>query len=122
MSNHPLPVAKLNAIGPTDEVGIAATVRGEVLYGISRLPRGARRQLLMSRAQRLFDLLPCEAVSAPMADQYAIIKAKMESKGTSVAEGDLWIAAAAIHLGAVLVTRDRVFQRITDLIVEDWTV
>lgn len=36
-------------------------------------------------------------------------------------ENDLWIAATALVLGAVLVTRDSDFRNITGLSVENWT-
>jgi predicted nucleic acid-binding protein len=35
---------------------------------------------------------------------------------------DLWIAATALALGAVLISRDNDFQQIDGLTVEDWTV
>ncbi len=37
-------------------------------------------------------------------------------------ENDLWIAACAFSLGAVLVSRDNDFRNIPDLVIEDWTV
>jgi predicted nucleic acid-binding protein len=37
-------------------------------------------------------------------------------------ENDLWIAATALALDAVLVTRDSDFQQIEGLSVNDWTV
>jgi len=36
-------------------------------------------------------------------------------------ESDLWIAATARAVGAVLVTRDKDFRRLKQLAVEDWT-
>jgi predicted nucleic acid-binding protein len=37
-------------------------------------------------------------------------------------ENDLWIAATALALDAVLITRDGDFQQIEGLSVNDWTV
>ncbi|MEK6563200.1 MAG: PIN domain-containing protein, partial [Candidatus Binatota bacterium] len=36
-------------------------------------------------------------------------------------ENDLWIAATALFLNAVLVSMDSDFQRVNALNVEDWT-
>jgi predicted nucleic acid-binding protein len=38
-----------------------------------------------------------------------------------VAKTDLMIAAQALAVGATLVSRDRVFQRVRHLKTEDWT-
>jgi predicted nucleic acid-binding protein len=66
-------------------------------------------------------VLPSQPISDAIADHYAIIKATTQSKGLSLDENDLWIAAAALSLGATLVTRDSDFLRVDRLIVTDWT-
>jgi predicted nucleic acid-binding protein len=38
----------------------------------------------------------------------------------SLDENDLWIAATALSVGAVLVTMDSDFERVEGLTVEDW--
>ncbi|TAJ77093.1 type II toxin-antitoxin system VapC family toxin, partial [bacterium] len=52
---------------------------------------------------------------------YAIIKSAAERQGTPLGENDLWIAATALSVGAVLVSMDSDFQRVNALKVEDWT-
>jgi predicted nucleic acid-binding protein len=42
MREHPQLDARLSALTPTDRVIICAVVRGEILYGIERLPPGKR--------------------------------------------------------------------------------
>lgn len=121
MAEQPRFAAKLAAASLVDRVCITTTVRGEILYGISRLPAGKRREALQARAEGLFGSIPCESLTSKAADHYASIKRDMASQGTSIAENDLWIAASALELGAVVVTRDRVFGRISGLPVEDWT-
>ncbi len=54
---------------------------------------------------------------------YGKVRVKLESKGVTVAAMDMLIAAQAIAAGAVLVTHDRIFQRIEDLSeTVDWAV
>ena len=121
MEEQPTVIAKLAAITPEDRICICAIVRGEILYGISRLPAGKRRETLQSRADGLFGSIVCQPISDRVADRYAMIKREMESKGTSMAENDLWIAATAFDLGASLVTRDLAFQHVAGLVIQDWT-
>jgi tRNA(fMet)-specific endonuclease VapC len=55
------------------------------------------------------------------ARHYADIKVERERAGPRLDENDLWIAATARALGAVLVTRDRDFQGVHGLPIENWT-
>jgi predicted nucleic acid-binding protein len=55
-------------------------------------------------------------------DYYATVKLNRQRKGLALDENDLWIAATALALSAVLVSRDSDFQHIDGLTVEDWTV
>jgi tRNA(fMet)-specific endonuclease VapC len=98
-------------------------VRGEILFGIQRLPIGRRRQVLENQAINLFEGLPCLAVPKEAADYYAPMKNYAEQQGTPLSENDLWIAATAMALDAILVTADSDFQRIAGfgLQLEDWT-
>jgi tRNA(fMet)-specific endonuclease VapC len=121
MRDDPNVRARIGALSATDRLAISATVRGEILYGIERLPAGRRRQALEAKAQQLFGALPCEAVEAAVADGYARLKRTAEQAGTSLDENDLWIAATAHALGAVLVTADSDFSRLPVLTMEDWT-
>ena len=104
-----------------DRVVVCTVVRGEIRYGIERLSIGKRRQDLGTKAASLFAAIPCEPVSEAAGDYYARIKIARRSKGLSLDENDLWLAATARALGAVLVTRDSDFIQIEGLHVEDWT-
>ena len=98
-------------------------VRGEILYGVQRLPIGRRRQALENQAINLFEELPCLAIPKEAADYYALMKSYAEQQGTPLSENDLWIAATAMSIDAILVTADSDFQRIAEfgLQLEDWT-
>ena len=122
MREHPRVDAHLASISPTDRVVICSVVRGEIRYGIERLPQSKRRQELEIKATNLFAVLPCEPVPEAVGDYYARIKLARQQKGLSLDENDLWIAATALALGAVLISRDRDFQQIDGLTVNDWTV
>lgn len=113
--------AHLAKISSTDQVVICSVVRGEIRYGIERLPQSKRRQDLEIKADKLFVVPPCEPVPEAAGDHYARIKLTRQRKGLTLDENDLWIAATALTLGAILISRDSDFQQIDGLTVNDWT-
>lgn len=114
--------ARIASLAPEDRVVICTVVRGEVLYGIERMPRSKRQRDIQMKAMNLFAAIPCEHVSEAAADHYARLKREAERKGTPLDENDLWIAATASAIGATLVTTDSDFLRLSGLRLEDWTL
>ncbi len=106
-----------------DYVFTCTIVRGEILYGIQRLPIGHRRQVLENQVVNLFEELPYLAIPKETADYYATLKSQTEQLGTAMSENDLWIAATAMTFDTILVSADSDFQRIIEfgLQVENWT-
>lgn len=96
-------------------VCICSIVRGEIAYGLERLPQSRRRQTLAAKANHLFAALPCESIPERAADHYARIKRHAQRKGRFLDENDLWIAATALALNATLVTSDSDHQRVSGL-------
>jgi predicted nucleic acid-binding protein len=94
-----------------------AIVRGEVLFGIARLEPGKRRTGLADKALQIFGAVSCESVPERAADFYAAVKIARQKDGLSLDECDLWIAATALAMDAILVTRDSDFARIEGLTV-----
>ena len=124
MAHDPYVTAYFDSLSDlNDYLFTCPIVRGEILFGIQRLPIGRRRQVLENQAVNFFEGLPCLAVPKGAADYYAPMKRYAEQQGTPLSENDLWIAATAMALDAILVTADSDFQRITGfgLQLEDWT-
>ncbi len=121
MREHPKIDARLADLSSADRVVICSIVRGEIRYGLERLPRGKRRAELELKATKLFAVLPCEPVPEAAGDCYAKIKLTRQQKGLTLDENDLWIAATTMALDAVLVSRDSDVQHIDGLTVIDWT-
>jgi predicted nucleic acid-binding protein len=113
--------ARLAGLGANDKVVICPIVRGEIVYGLARLPQGRRRENLTKQAAPLFATVACEPVPESAADAYAQIKLVREQQGLRLDENDLWIAATASALGAILVTRDSDFGPVAGLTTTDWT-
>ncbi len=98
-----------------DRLVICPIVRGEILFGVSRLPFGRRRTELEQTAGRFLALFHCEPVPPQAADFYAAVKLARYQGGLALDENDLWIAATALALGATLVSRDSGFSGIGNL-------
>jgi toxin FitB len=120
MRKHPRVEAQLNARSLDDRVVICPTVRGEILYGLGRLPDGRRREDLRKQAAALFGSIPCEPTPESAGDAYANIKRTRQQQGLPLDENDLWIAATASALGATLVTRDTDFSSVGGVSTVNW--
>jgi tRNA(fMet)-specific endonuclease VapC len=114
-------LARLAAINAADELRTCVVVRGEILFGIDRLAPGKNQNELRERASSIFAHVACQAIRPSADASYSRIKCALEKMGSVLGENDLWIAACALDFGAILVTRDRAFQQISGLAVEDWT-
>jgi predicted nucleic acid-binding protein len=102
-------------LGQADRVVTCTIVRGEILFGIARLPPGKRRAELEGAGRHILAAVRCEVVPEAAADFYASVKLTRQQHGLTLDENDLWVAATALALGATLVSRDSDFGRIDGL-------
>ncbi len=98
-----------------DRVVTCVVVRGEILFGIARLPEGRRRTELEEAGRRFLAVLRCEPIPERAADFYAAVKLARQQRGLTLDENDLWVASTALALGATLVSRDTDFGGIDGL-------
>ncbi|MGH7437416.1 MAG: type II toxin-antitoxin system VapC family toxin [Polyangiaceae bacterium] len=122
MRKRPEIRGRLSSLGAGHSVATCPIVRGEILFGVERLPEGRRRQELSELATEVFAQVPCESVPESAGDAYSQIKAARQRRGLTLDENDLWVAATARALGAILVSTDGDFAQIDGLTVEDWTL
>ena len=113
---------RFDSLTESDYPFISPIVKGEIFFGIVRLPDGKRRQDLEQRANELFATVPCDPIPHTVASVYAEIKIASQKQGTTLGECDLWIAATALTLDAILVASDSDYERIIGLglRLEDW--
>ncbi len=121
MRKHSRVEGRMSSLPVVDRVVICPVVRGEILYGIEQLPQSRRRQILERQAAPLFAIIPCEPIPEGAGDHYARIKLTRQQKGLTLDENDLWLAATAMALNSLLITRDSDFQQIDGLTANDWT-
>jgi tRNA(fMet)-specific endonuclease VapC len=80
-----------------------------VLGSRSDQNRSALRDFL---AEPFVDVVPIDKEAAR---RYGSLFAALRRAGTPIPTTDIWIAAAALHVGAELITLDTDFARISDL-------
>ena len=98
-----------------DRVVTCTIARGEILFGIARLPAGRQRTELEDTGRQFLAVFRCEPVPERAGDSYAAVKLARQQRGLTLDENDLWVAATALALGATLVSRDRGFVGIDGL-------
>lgn len=63
-----------SSLNVQDRVMICTITRGEILFGLERLPQGRRRTELEAKAKSVLVSLPCEAIPPEAGDLYAYMK------------------------------------------------
>jgi tRNA(fMet)-specific endonuclease VapC len=102
-------------LGTCDEVWIPLFVLGEIKAGFQGGTQHSRNENLLREflsKETVSVLLP----SRETAEQYARLFVQLKRAGTPVPDNDLWIAALALEHDLVLITRDKHFQHIPQLI------
>lgn len=98
------------------EILLPTIVLGELLGGFEtgRQSRRNREELDLFRASPRVRLV---SISAATAERYAVIYAALRSSGRPIPINDLWIAASVMEHGTELVTLDRDFARVPQILV-----
>ena len=112
-------IAKLASI-PSEHQFTSSITLGELIYGANRVPE--RTPVLMDRIEsRLMANLPALPFDGAAARRFGEVRAELERRGTPIGEADLRIGAIALARDLTVVTGNvRHFQRIPELLVENW--
>ena len=100
------------------EVGISVITEAELLFGLLRRPDATKLKTVVEEFLLRVEVLAWDSEAA---QQYARIRATLESSGEPMGNLDLMIAAQALATGFVLVSSDTVFRRVKGLKIEDWS-
>ena len=122
MKDDPIVKGRLNALTESDYYFTCPIVKDEILFGIKRLPTGSKRENLKQKAEILFSHVQCDPIPENVPEVYDQIKVTAKEQGIAISESDLWIAATAIFLDAILVTSDGDYTNIVGigLRLENW--
>ena len=99
-------------------IAVSTITQAEVLSGLEKRPEATRLRLTYDKFFGSVAVLPFDSAAAY---GYGKLCAQTSAVGVGIALMDLLIAAHAFALGATLVSHDKVFQRLTPLLlVVDW--
>ena len=105
----------VDAVAEADSLYMTPIVLGELLAGFRKGSRFEQNEKLLRRFLREEDVHVL-AVDQETSERYAVIYDFLRGAGTPVAPNDLWIAASAMQYGIRLLTTDRDFQKIPQIL------
>lgn len=107
-----------------DHLWLTSTIAAELLFGVVRMPEGARKQRLMVASKEIIEqnfadhILPFDLAAATA---YAEMMARCEAKGRPVDMADIQIAAICWAHDAQLATRNiKHFEGLGLRLVNPW--
>jgi tRNA(fMet)-specific endonuclease VapC len=103
---------------PMSDVGVSVVTEAELRFGVAKKPQAAN---LATAVEEFLLRVEVLAWDSEAAKSYAKIRADLERSGEPMGNLDMMIAAHAVATQAVLVTHDRIFHRVKQLKLEDWT-
>jgi tRNA(fMet)-specific endonuclease VapC len=103
---------------PLADLLLSPVVLGELELGVEKSAWPERNRARLADVVQHLTVVPLDAEAA---HHYADIRAVLERRGTPIGANDLWIAAQARALGAVLVTDNmRELGRVDALKIDNW--
>ena len=107
----------VDRIDLTPSLYLPSTVIGEFSYGAIK-SKGTEKNLnKLSVLEKGCTVIACDAAVARV---YAQIKIDLERSGRLIPENDMWIAACALLTDIPLLTNDRHFDSVEDLVRVGW--
>lgn len=103
---------------PMVNLCISSITEAELLHGVAKKPDAKKLPLAANEFLLRVEILPWDSLAAKA---YAELRAMCEKIGKPLGCMDMLIAAHAKSEGAVLVTNDKAFYNIPELVLEDWT-
>lgn len=98
--------------------GISVLTKAEILFGLRKRPDAQRFREAFDAFGLYVEVLPWDDTAA---HSYAYLRSALAERNRTVDTMDLLIAAHAHSLGAVVITRDKDFRHLADLIeVANW--
>jgi tRNA(fMet)-specific endonuclease VapC len=103
------------------ELRLSVMVLAELAFGAEKIRARLGDTRFARRVDALRKQIEIEPLGADFPDYYAKVRAHLESTGWKIGDRDTIIAAHALAIGAVMVTRNvDEFARVPGLRVENW--
>src|SRR5271154_2061617 len=99
-------------------VAVSAITQAEILFGVENKPEAYRLRSAIEEFFETVQVLPWDSTAARA---YGKLRARLSASGKSLSAMDMLIAAHAVAIGAILVTRDKAFLHVTPFLeIVDW--
>ncbi len=109
---------RMLSLRPGELASISTVTEAEMLYGTAKAGIGEQRMKMLNWFLLLVDIHPWGREEAAV---YGCLRARQKAMGKTLGPLDMQIAAHAVSLGAILVTNDKAFYRVPDLVaIENW--
>lgn len=100
------------------EVAMSLVTYCELEYGALRSQNAEKAKQLLNKISHF---IPVLAMEQSVSEHYADIRTDLAAKGKPIGNNDLWIAAHARSLNAILVSNNiKEFERVVGLELENW--
>jgi tRNA(fMet)-specific endonuclease VapC len=114
---HPDVARKVAAV-PSSEIAVSSVVWFELMFGAAKSSKRAEAELRLRTFARQIEVVPMDAAASEAA---AVVRARLEEKGTPIGSFDTLIAGHAVATKTTLVTHNtREFKRVKGLHLTDW--
>jgi tRNA(fMet)-specific endonuclease VapC len=121
LNNHPVSLRD-KFIRFKNEISISAIVYAELFYGVKNTVSKSLRVEREVELREFISLVKIEPWNELAAEHYGEIRTYLRNKGQTIGNMDMLIAAHARSSNKILVTNnEREFNRIPDLLLENWT-
>lgn len=115
--------ARMRAAFEAGELRLSVMVLAELTFGAEKIRANLNDTKFARRVDALRKQVEIEPLGNDFPDHYANVRVQLERTGRKIGDRDTIIAAHALALGAVMVTRNvSEFARVPGLKVENWEV
>ncbi len=102
---------------PNDEIYVPYIVRAELQAGIAAGSNPAKNQPLLDDFMSDNNVTASPGLTPDLLTFYVNIYCHLRTKGTPISPNDLWIAAECMQLAMPLLTRDKDFKNVPQIVL-----
>lgn len=103
----------------TSTLYVSSVTEGELMFGLAKKPEAVNLHRVVHEFLHCVEVLPWDTNVARV---YGNLRAQLETQGRILGGLDLMIAAHAMSCDFTLVTKDKAFNQVDGLHVENWFI
>ena len=98
-------------------IHVSVITIGELYYGAKKSNQTPKRE---SEIEQLEEMVTILNITGPTAKIYGQVKDQLRAKGKPIPENDIWIAATVMEHQLTLLTKDKHFENVEGLVIEEF--